>query len=1031
MDNRKEGFNLEEIRKRLQGSKGKEFWRNLDQVAETPEFRRWADDEFPERQSMLEVDRRSFIKLMGATMVMASLAGCRHLPEDKIVPRVVAPEDQVPGKPLSYATAMTLNGFAKPLWATSRSGRPVKLDGNGDHPASLGSTDVLGQMAIWTMYDPDRQQVVQEGPLPSSWDSYFADVRTSLEQKRDAGVAILTGTVTSPTLAAVIQKFVSAYPNTTWHQYESTSRDNVREGSKMAFGGYYEAVYDFKNADVVFSLDADFFATGPGNVRYARDFATRRQVSPSPDNLNRMYAVESTPSMTGAAADHFVGVKPSQVESVAFAIASRLGVDVAGAKTPIDGVFLDSAVADLQAAGSRGLVIAGDHQPPVVHALAHAINATLGSVGTTVRYIASPEVRPENHTASIKALVDRIAAQKVDHLIILGGNPAYTAPTDIDFASAMRKVHKVSYLGLYADETANALTPEGSTGGGRWFLPSTHFLEEWGDARSFDGTLTSIQPLIAPLYEGKSATELLLSLMGDPRKVRDVMRETWKSWLPAGNAEHEFERVLEVGLLKGSSSPQVSVSLAGSASAWPRTAPSNNPELLVLPDPTIHGGEFANSGWAMELPIPMTSLCWDNAFYMSAKTAADWGLESNDEISLTANGNATKGLVWVLPGHPNGVVTAHLGYGHNWGRIAESVGFNAGRYRTTAAMSILQIERPPKKLRRVGGTDALCTIQMHNQMEGGDLVRSGTVAELKTNPALTPEHHHDFGEPTLYNDKEFEYDGYKWAMTIDLNLCIGCGVCTIACQTENNIPTVGKIQVQRGREMHWIRVDRYYTGPDDHPGQVVFQPVPCMQCENAPCEPVCPVAATTHSKEGLNQMVYNRCVGTRYCSNNCPYKVRRFNYLNFGDREDYPSYDMHDMEDQKERPKARRQNAPSLKLLNNPDVTVRGRGVMEKCTYCVQRINAARIDAKKQGRKIEDGEILTACQQACPTHAITFGDMSNPNSAVSKTRADGRNYVLLKEVNTRPRTSYLGRVRNVNRALHEAEMAMMPKEEGH
>ncbi len=1028
MDNGK--INIEELRKRLRKTKGKEFWRNLDQVADTPEFRQWVDDEFPDRQSLIDFDRRSFLKLMGASMVMASLAGCRQLPEDKIVPRVVAAEDQVPGKPLVYSSAMLLGGYAKPLWVTSRSGRPIKLEGNGDHPASLGSTDTYGQMAIWSMYDPDRLQSVHDGDMPSSWESYFRDVRGELEKNPNEGVAILTGTVTSPSLAATIDAFTKKYKSTTWHQFEAVSRDNVREGSKLAFGGYYEAVYDFTAADVVFSLDADFFATGPGNVRYARDFSSRRAVGEDGASLNRMYAVESTPTMTGAVADHFRSVRPRDVEKIAFALAGRLGAGVSGSTNAVEAGFMDAAVADLQAAGSRALVIAGEHQPAVVHALAHAINARLGS--TAVRYIPSSEARPVNHLESVKALIDRIKAGKVRHLILIGGNPLHTIPKELEFEKVIRRPETVSYLTLQEDETSAAMKGTGAgTVLGRWILPATHFLEEWGDARSFDGTLTTIQPMIAPLYEGKSAIDLFNALAGGMKTAREIVRETWASHLPAGDTEQEFQKVLEVGFLAGSASKPVATALVGAPSGWTPTKYADGTDLLILPDPHIYGGDFANSGWAMELPRPMTSLCWDNAFYMSSKTAESWGLQSNDEIEVRANGGIVKGLVWVLPGHPDNSVTAHLGFGRSSGRIAEAVGFNAYPLRSAAEMSITVLARKPKKLRTLGGTDALCTLQMHNQMEGGDLVRSGTLAEFKTHPSLAPKGHHEAEPGSMYNDKEYEYDGYKWAMTIDLNKCIGCGVCTVACQTENNIPTVGKVQAQRGREMHWIRVDRYYTGPDDNPGQVVFQPVPCMQCENAPCEPVCPVAATTHSHEGLNQMVYNRCVGTRYCSNNCPYKVRRFNYLNFADREDYPSYDMHDAEDQHTRPMARRQPAQALKLLNNPSVTVRGRGVMEKCTYCVQRINVARIESKKAGRKIEDGEIVTACQQACPTQAIIFGDMSDPKSAVTQSRSDKRNYTILAELNTRPRTTYLGRVRNVNPELHQAEMANMPKESQH
>jgi molybdopterin-containing oxidoreductase family iron-sulfur binding subunit len=973
---------LDDVRSKLAG--GRSYWRNFDEVLETEAYRKGVDDEFPERESLLKIDRRDFMKFVGAATVMGSLAGCRNLPVEKIVPYVKAPEEFVPGKPIYYATSFVHQGFAIGVLAESHMGRPTKLEGNPDHPASLGSTDAFAQAGVYGLYDPDRMQEVSRGKDIGTWESFFKEFRAAIG-KNPAGFRILAEDTTSPSLIALLQRVESRFPGSKVVFYEPVGGENALEGARMAFGKPVSTVYDFSRAKVIVSLDSDFLSNLPGSVRYARDFASRRQ--PGPD-MSRLYAIESYPTLVGAMADHRTSAKPSKVEEFARWLNGQIGSG--GAAGAFNGVeWSSSLVQDLLANRGRSLVVAGEHQPAEVHALAHAVNAALGNVGSTVRYVAPMTAGDVPSSQAIRSLVEEMNGNQVSTLLILGGNPVYGAPADLGFGDALAKVGLSAHLSLHADETSAQCTYQ---------LPANHFLESWGDARAYDGTVSLIQPLIAPLYAGKTAYETLDGLLGGARRTRDIVRDHWKS---QASDDTTWESWLEKGFIPNTALPAASVSPGGQVPPSSEASPSGL-ETLFLPDPCIWDGRYANVPWLQELQKPFTSLTWDNTVQMSPRTAQARNLANHDVVELSLNGRTVQGPVWVVPGMADDTVVIHLGGGRQAGGvIAVGPGFDANQIRP----SMFQSYVAGLEIKQVGRNFPLAATHGHHQTEGRDIVRTGTLADLQQNPSLAPEHAFDSRldeERNLYNPEEFKWDGHQWGMTVDLNLCIGCNACVVACQAENNIPNVGKEQVIRQRELHWLRIDRYYKGGLDNPEEFVFQPMLCMHCEQAPCEPVCPVAATVHSKEGLNQMVYNRCVGTRYCSNNCPYKVRRFNYINYGDRHDYPSTE------DKKRP------APTLKLLQNPDVSVRGRGVMEKCTYCVQRINKARIEAKKEGRPVRDGEIVTACQQACPTKVITFGDIADPNSAVSKKRADGRNYQLLEELNTKPRTTYLGKVRNPN-----------------
>jgi MoCo/4Fe-4S cofactor protein with predicted Tat translocation signal len=1016
-----ESLDLALVRSRLSALRGVEYWRGLEELADSEAFHELLRREFPRQAApwLDAVSRREFLKLIGASLALAGLGACgRAAPTDeKIVPYVRQPENLVPGKPLFYATAFPHNGAASGLLVESHEGRPTKIEGNPNHPDSLGATDALAQASILSLYDPDRSQVVTNAGAIGTWNAFFTAMNGEMEGQRVSegrGLRVLTESVTSPTLADQIQSLLSRFPRAKWHEYEPAGRDNVQAGARLAFGEYVAAQYRFDRCDVILALDADFLFCGPGNLRHARAFAGKRRVRSGRAEMNRLYAVESAPSVTGSMADHRLALRPSEIPEIARTVASRLGIKTGGTSEPASSspvAKLSDAVArDLQEHRGASVVVAGDQQPPLIHALAHAMNQTLGNVGKTVVYTQPVEANPVDQTASLGDLVRDIEAGGVTVLAILGGNPVFTAPADFQFARLLSRVAFSVHLSLYDDETSERC---------HWHIPEAHYLESWSDARASDGTATILQPLIAPLYGGKTAHELLSALAGRPgRSGYEIVRSYWRRRSRSKNFERFWRTALHDGVVADTAFPPKAVKLKpvstfeSQVSSLPpprletRNGKPETLEILFRPDPTIFDGRFANNGWLQELPKPLTKIAWDNAVLVSPATAERLGFSHQtgasggehgkiyaDIAELRYAGRTMRAPVWIAPGHADGCATVYFGYGRaRAGRIGTGVGFNAYAIRTS--------ETPWRgaglEIRKLGERYPLACTQFHHSMEGRDLVRAATLEEYRKNPGFAREKNGAHEEnATLY--PEHNYEGYAWGMSIDTSACIGCNACVVACQAENNIPVVGKTEVTRGREMHWLRVDRYYKGGADDP-ETFHQPVPCMHCENAPCELVCPVGATVHSDEGLNDMVYNRCVGTRYCSNNCPYKVRRFNFLQYSDFE-----------------------TPSLKLGRNPNVTVRSRGVMEKCTYCVQRINAAKIQAEKEDRRVGDGEITTACQAACPTEAIIFGDINDRASRIAKLKAESLTYALLAELNTRPRTTYLAKVINPNPELQRRD----------
>ncbi len=1037
---------IEALRARLDGTRGREYWRSLEAVAETPEFKEFLHREFPSNASewLDPVGRRSFLKLMGASLSLAGVSACTRQPIEEIVPYVRQPEELVPGKPLFYATAMPFAGSALGLLVESHEGRPTKIEGNPDHPSSRGATDIYAQAAILGLYDPDRSQTTTNLGEIKPFSAFVEAARAVVSgqgSKQGGGLRILSETVASPTLAAQIEALLKRFPAAKWVQWEPVGRHNAREGSRLAFGEYVEPQYAIEKADVILSLDSDFMCAGPAGVRHSRAFASRRRAETGTAR-NRLYAVESTPTNTGTRADHRLPLKPSEIDGFARALAAQLGVEGVTAGTVSDAArkWLGPLAKDLQGARGRGVVIVGEGQPAAVHAIGHAINAALGNVGETVTYTQTPEAAPSDQRAGLRELVGEMNAGKVDFLLVLGGNPVYTAPSDLQFGAALHKVKLRAHVGLYEDETA-ALC--------QWHIPEAHFLEMWGDARSDDGTVTIVQPLIAPLYNGKSLVEVMAAFSeAGARAGYDLVREHWAAQTglsteavapapapqpaatapgapaaPAGVAaapsqplspfDREWRRWLHDGLVPNTAFAPKPVTLqAGFAKA---AAPAGQGlEVVFRPDPSVYDGRFANNGWLQELPKALTKLTWDNAALIAPATADRLGLFKGEAdeafaskapvVELKKGDRTLRVPVWLVPGQAPDTLTLHLGYGRERaGRTGTGTGFNVNVLRTWDSQDVVN----GVELVATGDTYQLASTQDHWSLEGRNLVRVATAAEFAADPGFADKRELVADRALTMYKSDWKYEGYAWGMAIDQNVCNGCNACVVACQAENNVPVVGKSQVLNGREMHWLRVDRYFTGELDNP-DTYHQPMPCQQCEGAPCEVVCPVAATTHSDEGLNDMVYNRCVGTRYCSNNCPYKVRRFNFLLYQDFD-----------------------TPSLKLMRNPDVTVRSRGVMEKCTYCVQRINQARVTAKLDDRQIRDGEVVTACQAACPTDAIVFGNINDPESRVAKLKKSPLNYALLAELNTRPRTTYMAVVRNPNVELEPPSASHAEGEEGH
>ncbi len=985
-------FDLPAIQARLASSTGPAYWRSLEELANTEGFQEYLHREFPDQASELTdpVGRRQFLRLMGASLALAGVSACTKQPAEAIVPYVRAPEEIIPGKPLYFASAFSLGGVATGVLVESHMGRPTKIEGNPAHPGSLGATDLFAQAAILGLYDPERSQTLtHQGDIRTH--SAFVDALRKVVEvqkaRQGAGLRILTETVTSPTLARQLAELLAAFPAAKWHQYEAAGRHMVRAGATLAFGATVDTRYAFDQARVIVSLDADFLGTMPGAVRYIRDFSSGRRVRGTSGTMSRFYAIESTATGTGSKADHRLPVRPTDVERCARALAAAVGVPGASAAQTLESWqgFLQAAAADLNAHKGACVVVAGEHQPPAVHALAHAMNQALGNVGATVIYTEPIEANPVDQVAALRELVSDMESGAAGVVLILGGNPVYDAPADVPFARALGKVPFSVHLSLYADETSARC---------QWHVPEAHVLEAWSDTRAFDGTASIVQPLIAPLYGGKSAHDLLSLVAGHgTRSGYDTVRDTWKAFAArTGIADFEsfWRAAVHDGVVAGTAAAPRPVTLVDVAAAiGPASTPGSALELAIRPDPTVYDGRFANNGWLQETPKPFTKLVWDNSVQLGPATAATLGVANDDVVTVTAGGRSIEGPVFIVPGQPDATVAVHLGYGRTRvGRVGNGVGFDVSPLRTGAALWAATGVTVAKTGRR----HALAATVLHHNMEGRAIVRSAPLEVFTQDPSVIRKA--EFEPPsTLTMYKPHEYTGYAWGMAIDINACVGCNACSVACQAENNVPVVGKDQVARGREMHWLRVDTYYTGAPGNP-EAYHQPVMCQHCENAPCEVVCPVAATVHSEEGLNDMVYNRCVGTRYCANNCPYKVRRFNFLLYQDWE-----------------------SKSLKLSRNPDVTVRSRGVMEKCTYCVQRITEAKITSQKEDRTVRDGEIVTACQQVCPAEAIVFGDINDPDSRVAKLRQEALSYSLLGELNTRPRTTYLAALKNPNPAL--------------
>jgi molybdopterin-containing oxidoreductase family iron-sulfur binding subunit len=1005
---------LAAVREELKSAKGKRYWRSVDELAGTPEFEAAVQKEFPgSAQEWVDpVSRRGFMKLMGASMALAGLAGCTKQPDEPIYPYVKAPEDLILGKPMYFATAHPFVTGAVPLLVKSDQFRPIKIDGNPEHPYNQGSSDPFTQATLLDLYDPDRSQHVTYRGENREWAEFAVEFRNKVLSTKDGtGIYFLSETITSPTLARQWREAQAKFPKATLVQY-----DPAIAGTSLASG--LNVQYDLSNADVIVSLDADFLSGAgfPGFHKLVRDYADRRK---SPEKLNRLYAIESTPTTTGLKAEHRLGLRASEIPAFAAELAKAVGVT--GVEAPAynwtdeQKKFLTTLAKDLKAHAGKSVVIPGLYQDASVAALAAAINSELVNYGVTAFSHSTPvNSVPSDQIADLKALVSDLNAGKVDWLVILNANPIYSAPADLEFATAFEKAKTVAHLGTHVDETGQI---------SHWHIPAAHFLESWSDARAYGETVSIVQPMIDPLYGGKTAHHFFQALLDEPGlSPYEAVRETWKPVIKE-DFEKGWRKALHAGWIDDTRS-------AVATEPWNSRAPGavlaplpkDSLEIIFRPDPNVYDGRWSNVGWLQELPKPVTNLSWDNAAIVSGATLTKYGLEEDDIVELTVNGRKVNAPVIVAPGHPDYSVTVHLGYGRSFaGRVGSGAGFNAYLIRTAASpfyavgsmkkiegkwgvavtKSHFQDHRPKLFGGQGNGNNSL---EADEAISERGIIRYATLAEYKADPGFAnegPGREKTDKDVTLFPNWEYN-EANAWGMSIDMNSCTGCNACIVGCYAENNIPVVGKQQVRIGRNMQWLRIDTYFEGDLAAP-RAHFQPMACQHCENAPCEQVCPVGATVHTPEGLNAMVYNRCVGTRYCSNNCPYKVRRFNFLLYSDYE-----------------------TESLKLLRNPDVSVRSRGVMEKCSYCVQRISAAKIEADKENRNVRDGEIVTACQQACPASAITFGNINDKQSKVAKLQADERSYQVLADLNTRPRTKYVAAVLNPNQELESTPVEHLP-----
>jgi molybdopterin-containing oxidoreductase family iron-sulfur binding subunit len=970
---------------------GRKYWRSLDQFYQTPEFQDWLNKEFPNSAGeMLEGhSRRNVLKLMAASFGLAGLTACRR-PVENILPLSKAVDDYIHGQPVFYNTVMSLGGAAQGLTIETNDGRPTKVEGNPDHPWSLGRARGFHQASVLQLYDPDRALAFKDGDRNATWEEFNQFANTLQGQLGNgARLRILSEQINSPSLQALKKHTLTRFPAAKWVEYDAVQ---TNETALPAIPRVF-----FDRAAVVVALDSDFLGLDSATILPVKEFARGRMTGDAEKPvMNRLYAVESQFSVTGAEADHRVRMKSADIGQFANALLGAIQqasnpLRVIG-QTPNTDRILGAMAKDLLASHGKSAVVAGPRQPAGVHAVVHQINQALGNIGPVISYMpkAADQNRPQ--VQALKELAGEMATGQVNMLVVLSYNPAYTAPADLQFAANLKKVANVIYLAPEMDETA-ALA--------KWIIPQAHYLESWGDALAPDGLASIQQPVIAPLYNGKTAAELIAAISGyKDRTAFDIVHNYWAGTL---GGEKGWRKALHDGVV-----PHLANIAAGAAApnfaAWATavpTPPAGGYEVVFVPSWSAYDGRFNNNAWLQEAPDPITKVTWDNVALISPGTARKLNVERGDVISIERGGLKVEAPLLIQPGQADDSITLSLGYGRTKiGRVGQGTGFNAYAIRTTDSLGF----GGGYTISKTNRSYPVVQTQEHHTLEEPQLVpfqtpvvrpivRESTLEHFKKEPEFAHEMVEHPPLRSIYGDYDYSR-GQQWAMAIDLNTCIGCNACTIACQAENNIPVVGKEQVARGREMHWIRLDRYYSGPAEDP-QAVTAPVPCMQCETAPCENVCPVAATVHSPEGLNDMVYNRCVGTRYCSNNCPYKVRRFNYLAY-------HYDA----------------AETTKMQWNPEVTVRMRGIMEKCTYCVQRIQAAKIQAKAQGRRwLKDGEITPACAQTCPTDAIVFGNVNDLNSRVAKMKQSPRNYAMLEELNTKPRTTYLAKLRNPNPEL--------------
>ncbi|MFM7050810.1 MAG: TAT-variant-translocated molybdopterin oxidoreductase [Planctomycetota bacterium] len=1030
-----------------------EYWRSAEDLEKTPEFREIMANEFgPNAQELASGDeRRTFIKLMGAGFALAGLAACRRWPETKIVPFAQGQAGRTAGVPVHYATSVEAMGVAWPVLAKSYDGRPIKLDGNPRLPFAAGSNSVI-QSRVLELYDPDRSRSITKQGAASTWTAFAGwcgEAATRFKANQGAGLAVLVDTSSSPSLEDMKSRFLALYPKAWWGSWDAAATD----GGVQALGAARALTFAEK-AKTILVLDHDFLGCPRCSVSNSYGWAKGRRIEstdPAKQTQSRMYVAEPSLTVTGMSADERFALKRSDVAVFAALVARELGVSGADAlaASPRAGQLLDAhgkevfaqLVADLKASGRDALVVCGNVQEPAVVALAAAMNAKLGAVGNTVVYVQGPAA---GGGANIKALADALGSGAIETLVVLGGNPAYDAPADLDFAAKMSKAKEVVHLSFYANETSKSSACT-------WHVPAAHSLECWGDGRAIDGTITVQQPLILPLVDveqgGRNALEVLAALTGDEQSssYEIVRRAHMKVSGLSGTAfESWWRQNLDRGYVEGTAAKSVaapSVDVAG-ACASAAAAAGDGFEVAFLFDAKAAGGHFGNIGWLQELPDPATKITWDNALLLAPKTARELGVKSGDMLKVSVGAMSMEAAAWVLPGHAEGCGSIALGYGRGeaGGRIAAGAGFNAYAIRATSGMGMAKAS-----VSKTGADYVFAHTQDHGAADAAiasvpadgiqerlpALVRESSLKNYQSHPDFARHVGHVAHRLSMWEESNLDGARHRWAMTIDLSACTGCSACVIACQAENNIPVVGKAMVKRGREMHWLRIDRYFKGKNaDTPSGFAVQPMTCLHCENAPCEQVCPVAATVHDEQGINVMVYNRCIGTRYCSNNCPYKVRRFNFFDYQKRAPSREEGFLKVEPEyyKDIPDASYAitDAPAAtkRLQFNPEVTVRSRGVMEKCSFCMQRIQEAKIRAKNawaqaggtdSGRPdwaVADGAVVTACQQACPTQAISFGDLNDRTSRVAQLVKSKLSYDLLEELNTKPRVKYLARVKN-------------------